>query len=198
MLKALLETSSRKVLATDPNTLAKLEKLTGKVIALNLQKINQIIYIPIHEDALTIEFAKPDNIDVSLIAKPSTLLKIAHQGIEEASLSDGELVIEGDAIVGQRFASLLNELDIDWEELFSELIGDVPARTLFSFLEQAKTWHSQSSQVMKQNVGNYLNEESGLFAHRYELNEFGENVTNLNNTISQLENRLTALSKKLS
>jgi ubiquinone biosynthesis protein UbiJ len=201
MLQALIETGSRKVLATDPNTLEKLAKLADKTIALNILKLDKTVFIRTHSDAITLGFEQPDNpedIDVTLIAKPSTLLKIARDGIEDANLEAGELVIEGDAIVGQRFASLMNQLDIDWEELFSEIIGDVPARALFSMFEGLQKWSAESGQTMKANVSDYLLEESNLLAHPIAVDDFNDQVDTLRNDTARLEARLSKLTQLLS
>ena len=81
MLTALIETASQKIIASDPQTLEKVKRLQGKTIALEIKKINQNIFLSINSNSISIEpqsfgTNKPDNIDVILRAKPSTLLKI--------------------------------------------------------------------------------------------------------------------------
>ena len=118
MLSTLLETSSQKILSTDPASLERLSKLDGKLIAIEIKKLNFTLYLRIENRNIVFESApeSEQDIDVKLKAKPSTLLKISRHGIENAELEKGELEIEGDAITGQRFASVMTALDIDWEE----------------------------------------------------------------------------------
>lgn len=193
MLSGILENVSRKILASDPVTQTKLVKIAGKTIAIELLKINQCVYLSVKPDYIDIHFDAPEQVDVRLIAKPSTLLKITKDGLENAKLESGELVIEGDAIVGQQFARLMNELDIDWEELFSELIGDIPARALFSVFEKINVLQQNSRQSMQQNLSDYLIEESGLFAHPNQIEDFINAVDELRNDVSRFEARLSQI-----
>ena len=145
MLTALFETASKTFFATDPDTLDKLSGLAGKRIALEIKKVNHTFYLLIAADHIALT-SENDDVDVRLKAKPSTLLKIARDGIENAELDKGELEIEGDAIIGQRFALVISELDIDWHSLLAEHIGDGPAQLVTSAASQAKDF-AQSSQI---------------------------------------------------
>jgi len=200
MLSALLETSSQKILSTDPASLERLSKLDGKLIAIEIKKLNFTLYLRIESSNIVFESApeSEQDIDVKLKAKPSTLLKISRDGIENAELEKGELEIEGDAITGQRFASVMTALDIDWEELLSEKVGDVPARMFFDFFEKASQWHQQNSQTMKQNLSEFLVEEAQIVAHPIQVNNFVEGVDTLRNDTARLEARLNQLMQNLS
>jgi ubiquinone biosynthesis protein UbiJ len=200
MLTALIETASQKIIASDPQTLEKVKRLQGKTIALEIKKINQNIFLSINSNSISIEpqsfgTNKPDNIDVILRAKPSTLLKIVRDGMEDAKLETGELEIEGDAITGQRFASLMNQLDIDWEEIISQKIGDIPARLLFNMFEKTRSWADSTQESMKMNMGEFLVEESRLAAHPEEVDEFINTVDILRNDVARLDARIRLLSK---
>lgn len=202
MFTALIETASQKVLATDSQTLARLKRLEGKVVALEIKKLDLTFYLQVHSNFISFEpdsFGKQhaEKIDVTLKAKPSTLLKIARDGMEEAKLESGELEIEGDAITGQRFASLINQLDIDWEELISQKIGDAPARLLFDIFDKARSWSVDTQKTMKMNLGEYLVEEAQVAAHSDSVAEFIHSVDTLRNDVARLEARTQALSQKL-
>ena len=197
MLSALIETASQKVLASDPKTLEKLKKLDGKTIAIDIKKINISLFLQINSNSITFKPKRPEIVDVTLRAKPSSLFKIAQSGIEDAKLDTGELEIEGDAIIGQRFAGLMNELDIDWEDLISEKIGDVPARLLFETFSKVQSWAQDTQETMTQNLAEYLTEEAKITAHSDQVDEFINGVDVLRNDVARLEARLSRLSSHL-
>lgn len=197
MLKELINQASQKILAPtfqgDPATQAKLSKLSGKVIAFHLKKIDQTFYFLPNDDGLAIESDAPEKIDVTIRAKPSTILKIARDGMDNANLDAGELEIEGDAITGQRFAALLNELNIDWEELLSQRIGDVPAHILASSIFKLMAWSKETHATAKQNMAEYLVEETRLAASRVTVEKYLDQVDELRNDVARLSARIMQL-----
>ena len=197
MLTALFETASKTFFATDPDTLDKLSGLTGKRIALEIKKIDHTFYLMIAADHIALT-SENDDVDVRLKAKPSTLLKIARDGIENAELEKGELEIEGDAIIGQRFAGMLNSLDIDWEELIAARIGDVPARIAVDFFDKIRHWQHETKTAMQQNIAEFLVEEAEIISHPSQVDGFVQEVDVLRNDAARLQARLSELEKTLS
>lgn len=197
MLKDIINQASQKLLTPslqdNPVTQAKLAKLSGKTIAFHLKKINQTFYFLPNEHGLEIENDQPEKIDVTISAKPSTILKIARDGMDDADLEAGELEIKGDAITGQRFAALLNELNIDWEELLSQRIGDVPAHVLASGISKLMAWSKDTHATMKQNMSEYLVEEARLAASRVAVEKYLDQVDELRNDVARLSARVTQL-----
>ena len=197
LLKEIINQASQKILAPtlqdDPATQEKLSKLSGKVIAFHLKKIDQTFYFLPSEKGLAIANDTPEKIDVTIRAKPSTVLKIARDGMDDADLEAGELEIEGDAITGQRFAALLNELNIDWEELLSQRIGDVPAHILSSGLSKLMAWDKDTHATMKQNMGEYLIEEARLAASQVAVEKYLDQVDELRNDVARLSARIAQL-----
>lgn len=197
MLSALFETASKTVFATDPDTLEKLARLAGKRIAVNIKKVDLTFYVLIETDHIAF-ISATDDIDVRLKAKPSTLLKIARDGMEDAELDKGELEIEGDAIIGQRFASMLNSLDIDWEELLAQRVGDVPARIAFDFLTKAQQWQADAKTTIQKNLNEFLVEEAQIVSHASQVDHFVQAVDMIRNDTARLQARLAKIEKTVS
>lgn len=193
MLKNLLNEASREVLAQDPKNLERLAKVAGKVIAFDIKKLEQTIYFLPTADAIHIDWQAPEQVDVRIKAKPSSLIKIARSGIEEAELAPGELEIEGDAIVGQRFARLLAELNIDWEDLLAQRIGDMPAVLLSRAFTAAREWAEDTQNTMRQNTGEFLVEEVRLAASRSAVDRYLNDVDQLRNDVARLAAKVNHL-----
>ncbi len=193
MLKDLINTAGQRLLEQDPQNHDKLEKLAGKAIAFEIKKLDKTLYFSPTTEALNVGLQAPEIIDVTIRAKPSTLLKIARDGIDNAELSSGELEIDGDAITGQRFAKLLSELDIDWEELFAQQIGDVSARLLFDGLQRLRSWGQETQSTVKQNISEFLVEEAKLAASKTAIDTYLDDVDALRNDVARLAARIRQL-----
>ncbi len=193
MLKDLINTAGQRLLEQDPQNHDKLEKLAGKAIAFEIKKLDKTLYFSPTTEALNVGLQAPEIIDVTIRAKPSTLLKIARDGIDNAELSSGELEIDGDAITGQRFAKLLSELDIDWEELFAQQIGDVSARLLFDGLQRLRSWGQETQSTVKQNISEFLVEEAKQAASKTAIDTYLDDVDALRNDVARLAARVRQL-----
>ncbi|MGH1540360.1 MAG: ubiquinone biosynthesis accessory factor UbiJ [Arenicella sp.] len=193
MLKDLINTAGQRLLEQDPQNHDKLEKLAGKAIAFEIKKLDKTLYFSPTTEALNVGLQAPEIIDVTIRAKPSTLLKISRDGIDNAELSSGELEIDGDAITGQRFAKLLSELDIDWEELFAQQIGDVSARLLFDGLQRLRSWGQETQSTVKQNISEFLVEEAKLAASKTAIDTYLDDVDALRNDVARLAARIRQL-----
>ncbi len=193
MLKDLINTAGQRLLEQDPQNHDKLEKLAGKAIAFEIKKLDKTLYFSPTTEALNVGLQAPEIIDVTIRPKPSTLLKIARDGIDNAELSSGELEIDGDAITGQRFAKLLSELDIDWEELFAQQIGDVSARLLFDGLQRLRSWGQETQSTVKQNISEFLVEEAKLAASKTAIDTYLDDVDALRNDVARLAARIRQL-----
>ena len=123
MLLDLLELASNKTLEYDPQTLARLEKLHGKTMTLKIKPLNQAISVTPQREGLEFSATIPEQVDVTLTATLGALIKITRDGMDNADLNPGELEIAGDPIIGQRFAQVIAELDIDWQNLLTEQLG---------------------------------------------------------------------------
>lgn len=178
---------------TDPELQAALSKLEGKVIAFELKKVNQTFYFLPTSNSINIVHDAPATVDVTIRAKPSTVFKIAKDGIDNAELDSGELEIEGDAITGQRFSKLLGEIDIDWEELLSQRIGDVPAHMIAKGLTAFQAWSGSTKDTLKQNMGEYITEEARLAASDVMVEKYLDDVDDLRNDVARLAARVKNL-----
>jgi ubiquinone biosynthesis protein UbiJ len=96
--------------------------------------------------------------------------------------------------VAEKFSTILREVDIDWEELFSKLVGDLFAHQAGKTVRSTTAWLKDSAEAMKLNAGEYITEESGLSPADAEVSEFMDEVDDLRMNIDRLEARINNLS----
>lgn len=197
MLLQLFELASNKTLEYDPQTQARLAKLQGKTMVLHLKSINQLLAITSRPEGLEFSRSLPESVDVTLKATIGAMIKITRDGIEDAELEPGELEIIGDPIVGQRFGLVISELDVDWQGLIAEQIGDGPANAVTSAAVQAKAFAKASQSNFKDWLNDFIKNELDVVVDKQEVDEFLDDVDTLRADIDRLDVKVkNFLSKK--
>ena len=101
-----------------------------------------------------------------------------------------EIHLEGKGEIAQDLRDFLAALDIDWEELLSRAVGDVPARLMMRTLEECRQVARNFNAAAEGNARDYLHEESELLPRASELDRFVREVDRLRDDLERLELRL--------
>lgn len=195
MLLELLELASNSALEHDSKTQARLQKLQGHTMTLHVKPINQSISVTPQVEGLEFSNTIPEQVDVTLRATISALLRIGRDGMEGAELKPGELEIVGDPIIGQRFAQVIADLDVDWEAALAEHLGDAPARMLTVAAGHAKELAEASQTRFTSFVSKLLKEDMSLVADKSEVEPFLDEVDQLRADTDRLMARIKRLQK---
>lgn len=193
MLIDLLELASNKTLEHDPQTQARLQKLHGKTMTLNITTIGQSLSVTPHLEGLEFSQKAPERVDVTLSATLGAMIKISKDGMDNAELDPGELEIAGDPIVGQRFAQLISDLNVDWEGLLAERIGDSPAKAVTFAAQQAKLLASDAQVKFKEFVNTLIKDDLQIVADKDQVDQFLDDVDTLRADTDRLHARLERL-----
>ena len=193
MLYQLLELAGNKALEFDSATQTRLEKLQGRTLKLQITTLNQSLFISSRAEGIEISQAEPEQTDVTLKASLNALFKLGRDGLDEVELDPGELEIIGDPLIGQRFAQVIAQLDIDWEAMLSEQVGPAPAKTIGVAASSAVKLAQQGRQQFHSFVIDTLKTQNGLVADQQEVDVFLDNVKQLSEQVDRLEQRLTIL-----
>lgn len=193
MLVELLELASNSALEHDAKTQARLKKLQGNTMTLHVRPIDQSLSVTPHPGGLEFSSTIPDKVDVTLSATIGAMIKISRDGIEDAELKPGELEIVGDPIVGQRFAQVIADLDVDWEAALAEHFGDTPARIITIAAGHAKELVAASEGKFKEFVNTLLKDDMSLVADQQEVDPFLDDVDQLRADTDKLMARIKRL-----
>jgi len=201
-LAEVLERAVNGYLALDPATLERLAGLTGRVIAIEPVGLSRRLFIMPHGEGVQVMTHYAGVPDTVLRGTPLSLAKLslAKGGNAEDSarvLFSGDVVIEGDVELGQRFKRILDAIDIDWEELVSSVGGDVLAHRLGRLARELRTWGGQASEHLGRDLAEYLQYESADLIDRGELGAFLSEVDTLRDDSERLEARVARLRHRL-
>jgi ubiquinone biosynthesis protein UbiJ len=188
-----LEAVINRYLRLDPDIGPRLAALSGRCIAIELRGLDLTLFIFPNEHGIQLKDHIEGEADTVLRGTPLSMARLGLGGNTEKTLFSGEVVIEGDVETGQAFKSILDGLDIDWEEQLSRLTGDVIAHQLGNTARLGRRVFRHGLATLEKDLGEYLQEELRVLPSRIETENFSADVTH----ISMAVDRLTARLKRL-
>jgi ubiquinone biosynthesis protein UbiJ len=139
----------------------------------------------------TLANASPDAI---VTGGPLSLLALSGSA-PEAVLQRGDVRIDGDAELAQKFRELALLLRPDLEEELSLVLGDVPAHQIGRFARAAFGWTRKAAATTVRNVAEYLGHEQRDLVPRSEAEQFLQGVDTLREDVDRLAARIDLLTR---
>ena len=164
-------------------------QLDGKVIAIRVRDTGLAGYFEITDGAIELHAEHDLEPDVAITGSLVTLAMMSG----EDSIRDGSLDLTGDAATAQRFQKLLEHAKPDIEEELSAFVGDAAAHTLGEFARGFGRWAREARATMRDNIREYLQEESRDVPSRYEVERFTKDLNRLRDDVDRLAARLNRL-----
>jgi len=195
---AALQTAVNQFLKLDQNAQSRLRKLAGKVLAVELIDLRVKLYFIPTSDELQIFSHYDGTVDTCLYGSSVNMLSMGAAAKPGDSLFKGAVRIEGDVELGQQFQDTLRNLDIDWEEHLSHVVGDVAAHKLGNVARRLFDWGRHTVSSLQDNMGEYLKYESNNVPARFETDQFQHEVDTLRDDVERLQARIQRLTAKIS
>ena len=189
----MLTTAFNQYLALDPEAPEKLKAFDGKLIAIDVKGPNLKLYLSVDGDKVSIASAQDAEPDATIIGSPAALFKLGKNRDSAPLFFKGEVEIRGDTRLGRQFKALLTDMEIDWEEHLSRVVGDVAAHRFMEFVNELNAWGSSAASNFADDVGEYLQEESRDVVSGAELEEFYQYVDQLRDDVERLMARYERL-----
>lgn len=174
----ILSSLINRILDRDPEKSERLAKYNSKVIQLELLPLALNLYLIIENTHLRIARENDTSPDVSIRVT-------THKDIE----------VSGDLIFLQDFKNILSDIDPDWEEGLSKIIGDPLAHAVGDFFRTAQDTQKTFRQQFGRNLTEYLQEETECLPTRHEIEDFYKAVDKLYLDTERLDARLALLDK---
>lgn len=188
-----LETALNSALRLDPESFNKLERFSGKVIAIELQGLELRLYLLPGADGISLMSQYEAEPDTILSGTPLAMAKMALGPDASQVLFAGEVTIQGDVETGQGFKRLLDELDIDWEEHLARYTGDITAHKLGDLLRVTTAWGQQALGILARDATEYFQQEGQDLPVPATVRQFMHDVDELQDDAARLETRVTRL-----
>lgn len=182
-------------LQTDPATLAKLEHLQGQVYAVQSTLPPLSVCFRLNKTGIEI-LTSDEPAQVTLKGSAMALVRLlAEASKESGAISRSNVEITGDATALLQLSRAFADLEIDWEELLSRLIGDVAARAVTQTFQQTRDWESRNRPRHVGAVKKFTQDQLGLVPNE-QVRALSERSRELQYRLDRLEARIKLLSPK--
>ncbi len=196
-----IETAINAWLKLDNETLPRFASLEGKVIRLHITGLDLNLYFFPSASGIQVQGNYPDEenggvVDATIHGSPMALIRLGTSSNAGETLLKSDVEIEGDMRVAEKFSEILREVDIDWEELLSKLVGDIVAHQAGQVTRNVSAWFKESADAMKLNTAEYISEESKLSPTDSEIQSYMDEVDDMRMNVDRLEARVNLLRQK--
>ena len=192
-LLASVETGINRVLRLDSTALPRLQHLNGKVIAVDCRNPALQLFILPSDEGLMLASQWAADPDCTLRAPASSLMRLALSKDKTAILHSPEVELEGDSGVLLDLAAILQDLELDWEYELSRWLGPVATTLLAGHLRSRVNLASHGATSLKQNLADYLAEESRTLVGQREADARFAELDQLKLALDRLEARIERL-----
>ena len=195
-LLAGVELSLNRVLTLDSTALPRMAALEGSVIEVDCQSPALRLFLLPGGDGLKLAAHWAAPADCRLRAPASSLLRLATTREKSAVLHSPEVSLDGDSAVLLELADILQDLELDWEYELSRWLGPVGTQLLAGHLRSRAGWAGQSLDSLRQNLADYLAEESRTLVGRREADARFAELDRLKLALDRLDARVERLTPR--
>jgi ubiquinone biosynthesis protein UbiJ len=199
MLTATLENVLNRGLPRSPRAQQLCAELAGRRVAVAIAASPRYVLIEstgrsLKVSAVTAEALAGMPADATISGGPFSLLALSGAA-PEAVLQRGDVRIDGDTELAQKFRELALLLRPDLEEELSLVVGDVPAHQLGRFARAAFGWTRKAAATTVRNAAEYLGHERRDLVPRSEAEQFLQGVDTLREDVDRLAARIDLLTR---
>jgi ubiquinone biosynthesis protein UbiJ len=195
MLTATIENVLNRGLPRSPRARQLCAELTGRRLAIDVREITRFLVESTGSTLRITATADAAGADAAIIGGPFGLLALGGDA-PDAVLQRGDVEIQGDAELAQKFRELLLLLRPDLEEDLSLLVGDIPAHQLGRLARGALGWSRKVVATGVENLAEYLGHERHDLVPRKEGEQFLEGVDALREDVDRLDARIDLLYRR--
>ncbi len=196
-LLAGVEHGVNRVLRLDSTALPRLERLAGKVIAVDCSAPATQLFVFADGAGLHLAANWEGDVACRLRAPAASLLRLATGKDKTAVLHSPEVELHGDSAALLDLAATLQDLELDWEYELARWLGPLGSQLLGGHLKSRARWTSQSLDSLRKNLADYLSEESRSLVGQREAEARFAELDGLKLALDRLDARFERLTAKL-
>jgi ubiquinone biosynthesis protein UbiJ len=136
MLAFALETAVNNVLQLDMESPARVKKLEGRLLQVDLEGLGITLFFTFKHGVVRVRLQAEGQPDTVISGTPVALFKMAEPEEADWGLPDSKVHINGDASLARDLERIFRKLEPDWEGPLAGMFGDVAGHQLAQGLRQ--------------------------------------------------------------
>jgi ubiquinone biosynthesis protein UbiJ len=192
-ITTIIEASINQYLGLDPAAGSNLQVLENSVLEVTLKEFQVPLYFQIIDKKINVRSSYEDEPDTRMTASIFTLFKMTLAKQNDEALLGADIEMSGDMDVGRQFRNIFKNIDIDWEEILSKYTGDIVAHKLGNGARLFSDWISNTNEILKKDVTEYLQEESKQLPSKEEVSDYIDAVDKVRLAVERVEARMRQL-----
>jgi ubiquinone biosynthesis accessory factor UbiJ len=196
-LLASAEHGINRVLQMDSTALPRLDRLSGKIIAVQCTSPAFHLHILPSDEGLMLASTWEGGADVTLRAPAASLMRLAVSRDKNAVLHSPEVELDGESAVLLELVGVLQDLDLDWEYELQRWLGPVATPLIGGHLRNSARWSRDSLSSLSHNLAEYLAEESRTLVGKREAEARFAELDQTKQDLERLEARFERLAHSL-
>jgi ubiquinone biosynthesis accessory factor UbiJ len=183
-----------KALVYDPGTRIGLQKLQGQILAVHITTPNVQFFVTPDDEGLRLMAQWEGDVDTRISGSLLALTKIASQDIH--NLKDSGVNVMGKTSLLADLQQLLKNVDIDWEEILTQFLGDIVGHQAAQLIRGKLDWASARANSGQRLTREFLTEELKTIPGKNELNDFYHQVDDLRLAVDRAAARAEKILKE--
>jgi len=190
-----LETAINAALRYDPGTRGQLSKLAGKTLAIDASAPDFELFLSVSNNTLLVSaHGEQEHVTTMLSGSCTNIFTLLLK--EEANLTGSGVSVSGKIGLLGDYQHVFAQLDIDWEDALSDVIGDLPAHHIASAGGALLGWLTPRVREFPNRFSEFVTEELRLAPSRAEAEAFNLALTDIRQRSERLEARLQQLQQR--
>ncbi|SMF51427.1 ubiquinone biosynthesis protein UbiJ [Alteromonadaceae bacterium Bs31] len=186
-----LESAINTALKFDPGTRAKLKQVEDKTLAIKCEQPTFNLFISANQQRISVSAHQDGEATTAL---NGSFINLSGLLINNApSLAESGVRVEGQVALLAEYQQIVKDLDIDWEDALSSLVGDLPAHQIARLGKNGLAWLLPRGKLLPSFIAEFLTEELQALPHRTEVESFSREVEELRQKTERLDARIKLL-----
>ncbi len=173
-----------------------LESLEQQTLALELAELSFPLSFTANDDKILVR-SLTEHSDCTITTSLKVLRQLKAEKELTSLIKQGELDVSGDIKVAQRFAALVENLNIDWQSELAKHIGDVPTHKLTQFGKKITKKISSVGQKIQADTSEYIVHEQRLVVTKNQIERFNQQVDSISIEVDKAAMRIQQLTERL-
>lgn len=193
----IFEQLSNRLLSLDCEAHTQLSQFSNKIIQLKITDLNLNYFFIFPGGNLIIKSHCERPPSALISGKLIAFLNAASSTNSGDAIFTGDLHFSGEISTARQFQNVIQSLEIDWQEPFAQIFGDLVGHTLTTGIKHAGQFAQNLFSNLRQDIPEYLQEELRVLPTQCEIDSYCEHIDTLRSQSDRLDARIHQLTERL-